>query len=362
LSKVKIGVLGAGRGAGLARAMRFAPSAELAALCDASEERLTAAAAGTGVPRTFTTYGALLDSDVDAVVVASPMPLHVQHAVQALSAGKHVLSEVTAATSLEQCWELLEAVRASGRKYMLAENYCWFRPWSVVMGMVRAGLFGEVYYGEAEQIQEFKGGLPPLESGYTWRTAELAMRQGHHYITHNLGPLYQAFGERVKTVVCLGSGQRHLAWARADSTCTLLLETTGGRLIRIRLDFFSDRPNNYTYYGLQGTGAAYEGPRAPGEEHRVYVHGRTEPGTWESLWNYADSLPEAWKRLPAEAVNDSYDGGSPLMIEEFARCILDDTRPPVDVVDALNMTAPGLCSEVSRERGGAPVEVPEFRL
>jgi len=32
------------------------------------------------------------------------------------------------------------------------------------------------------------------------------------------------------------------------------------------------------------------------------------------------------------------------------------------VVDALNMTAPGLLSEVSRERGGVPVDVPEFRL
>ena len=342
--------------------MRFAPSAQLVALCDENEERLAGAAAATGAERTFTTYEALLDSDVDAVLVASPMPLHVQHSVQALRAGKHVLSEVTAATSMEQCWELLEAVRASTCKYMLAENYCWFRPWSVVMGMVRAGLFGDVYYGETEQIQEFKGGLPPLESGYTWRTAELAMRQGHHYITHDLGPLYWAFGERVKTVVCMGSGQRHIPWAVADTTCTVLLETTGGRLIRIRLDFFSDRPNNYTYYGLQGTGAAYEGPRAAGEEHRVYVHGRTAPGTWESLWNYSDYLPEAWKSLPEEAVNDSFDGGSPLMIEEFARCILDDTRPPIDVVDALNMTAPGLLSEVSRQRGGAALEVPEFVL
>jgi hypothetical protein len=49
------------------------------------------------------------------------------------------------------------------------------------------------------------------------------------------------------------------------------------------------------------------------------------------------------------------------MIEDFARCIIQDARPPIDVIDALNMTAPGLLSEVSRERGGAPVEVPEFK-
>jgi len=369
VDKVKIGVLGARRGAGLAKAMRFAPSAELTALCDMNEERMAGAVAavaelaGAGPrppTRTFTTYEALLDSDVDAVLVASPMPLHVEHSVQALRAGKHVLSEVNAATSIEQCWELLATVRQTGRKYMLAENYCWYRPWTLVMGMVKAGLFGEVYYGEAEQLQEFKGGFP--NPGANWRVDELAMRQGHHYITHDLGPVYQACGERIKTVICMGSGQRHIPWAVADSTVTVLCETETGKQIRIRLDFFSDRPNSFTYYGLQGTGAAYEGPHAPGEEHRVYVHGRTERGQWESLWNYAEYLPESWQALPEEAVNDSYDGGSPIMIEEFARSIIDDTKPPVDVVDALNMTAPGLMSEVSRAKGGQPVDVPEFKL
>jgi predicted dehydrogenase len=362
MNRVKIGVLGAGRGAGLAKSMQLAPGAELWALCDANEERLAGAAADTGVSRTFTSYEALLDSEVEAIIVASPMPLHVQHSVQALQAGKHVLSEVNSATTLEQCWELLEAVRDSGLKYMLAENYCWFRPWSLVMGMVRAGLFGDIYYGEAEQLQELKAHLVPPHEGYNWRTAELAMRLGHHYITHDLGPIYWAMGERIKTVACTGSRQRHLPWAVADSTCTVMMETVSGKQIRIRLDFFSDRPMSYTYYGLQGTTAAYEGPRAPGEEHKVYVHGKTPRGQWESLWNYQQYLPESWQSLPPEAQTDTYDGGTPLMLEDFARCILDDTRPPVDIIDSLNMTAPGLLSEVSRAQGGKPVEVPEFIL
>jgi len=362
MDTVRIGVLGAGRGASLARAMRHAPSAELAALCDENEARLAQAAATLGVETTYTRYEEMLDTDLDAILVASPMPLHVPHSVLALRAGKHVLSEVTAATGLEQCWELLEAVQASGRKYMLAENYCYFRPWSLVVSLVQAGLFGELYYGEADQIQEFKGGFPHPATGYNWRTAELALRRGHQYITHNLGPLYQVFRERIQTVVCLGSGQHHLDWAKADDTCVVLCQTVSGKLLRIRLDFFSDRPNNFTYYGLQGTGASYEAPRGPRDEHKVYVHGQTQPGTWQSLWDYEEYLPEAWRELPAELVSNSFDGGDTLMIEDFARCILEDTRPPIDVIDALNMTAPGLLSEVSRERGGAPVEVPEFRL
>jgi predicted dehydrogenase len=303
----------------------------------------------------------MLDSDLDAVIVASPMPLHVAHSVQAMRAGKHVLSEVTAATTIEQCWELFEAVKATGRKHMLAENYCYMRPWMIVLGMVRAGLFGEVYYGESDQIQEFKRGLPHPDTGYNWRTAELAMRQGHQYITHDLGPLYQAFNERIKTVACMGSGQHHLAWAKADDTCVLLLQTVSGKLMRIRLDFFSNRPNNYEYLGLQGTKAGYEAPRGPKDEHKIYIEGKTPRNTWQSLWDFAEYLPEPWKRLPPEAVSSNYDSGKWLMLEDFAQCILTDTRPPIDVIDALNMTAPGLMSEVSRQRGGVPVEVPEFK-
>lgn len=360
MDQVEIGVLGAGRGVGLAHAMRYAPSAKLVAICDVNAERLDQAAAAAGVRRTYTSYEAMLNADLEAVLVATPMPLHVEHSVAALRAGKHVLSEVTAATSMEQCWELLEAVKASGCKYMLAENYCYMRPWSVVVGMVQAGLFGELYYGEADQIQEFKGGFPHPDTGYNWRTSELALRRGHQYITHNLGPLYSAFRERIRTVACFGSGQHHLAWAKADDTCVVLLETVSGKLLRIRLDFFSDRPNNFTYLGLQGTRAAYEAPRGPKDEHKVYVEGQTPRGTWQSLWDFEEYLPETWRKMAAEAVDDGYSGGDSLMIEEFAQCILEDTRPPIDVVDALNMTAPGLLSEVSRERGGAPVEVPEF--
>jgi predicted dehydrogenase len=269
---------------------------------------------------------------------------------------------VTAATSIEQCWELLETVRAAKRKYMLAENYCYMRPWMLVLNLVKAGVFGTVYYGEADQIQDFKKGLPHPSAGYNWRTAELAMRHGHQYITHDLGPLYQAFQERIKTVVCQGSGQHHLDWAKADDTCVLLLQTVSGKLLRIRLDFFSNRPCNYEYYGLQGTKAGYEAPRGPKDEHKIYVEGQTPRNTWQSLWDFSEHLPEGWKRLPPEVANNGYDGGAPLMIEDFAQCIQKDTRPPIDVVDALNMTAPGLLSEVSRQRNGAPVDVPEFSL
>ena len=360
MDKVKIGVLGAGRGASLAAAMVQAPSAELTALCDPDADRLQQAVEKTGVTRTCDTYEALLDSDVDAVVVATPMPLHVEHSIQALRAGKHVLSEVTAATTIDQCWELVEAVRSTGMKYMLAENYCYIRPWSVVRGMVDAGVLGELYYGEADQIQDFKGGFPHPDTGYNWRTSELAMRRGHQYITHNLGPLYVVFKERMTSVVCLGSGQHKVPWAKADDTCIVLCRTETGKLLRIRLDFFSTRPSNYTYMGVQGTKGCYEASQGPTDFHKVYVEGRCEPGQWRDLSEFEQYLPDYWQRVPAESQSAGYAGGDGVMIEEFARAILTNTDPPVNVIDAVNMTAPGILSEQSAEQGGKPIDVPAF--
>jgi len=101
-------------------------------------------------------------------------------------------------------------------------------------------------------------------------------------------------------------------------------------------------------------------PREAGERHKVYIQGQTPPGTWQDLAEFQEHLPDAYHAVPAD-MRDNYAGGDGVMLQAFARSILDDTRPPVDVYDAVNMTAPGILSELSAQRGGEPVEVPDFR-
>ncbi len=48
-------------------------------------------------------------------------------------------------------------------------------------------------------------------------------------------------------------------------------------------------------------------------------------------------------------------------LRDFVDSILHDTRPPIDVYDAMDFTVPGLVSEQSIANGGMPVEVPDFR-
>ena len=83
----------------------------------------------------------LAQANVDAVVLSTPLQLHAPQALQALAAGKHVLSEVIAATTLDECWALIAAVQRSGLKYMFAENSCYRRENMLVLNMVEQGLF-----------------------------------------------------------------------------------------------------------------------------------------------------------------------------------------------------------------------------
>lgn len=83
---------------------------EATALCDIDEDRLTERADYHGTPNRFTDFDRMLESDVNLIFVATPMHLHVPQTLAALSAGKHVMSEVTAAVSVEQCRELLSGV------------------------------------------------------------------------------------------------------------------------------------------------------------------------------------------------------------------------------------------------------------
>src|SRR4051794_5578188 len=161
----------------------------------------------------------MLATDVDAVVVATPMPFHAPQAALALEAGKHVLSEVPAATDLEQCWRLVQAVRASGRRYMMAENYCYMKPNVLVRELARRGMFGDLYFGEGEYIHELKG----LNERTPWRRRWQTGRNGNTYPTHSLGPLLQWFDDRVVSVACFGSGHhyrdpRGAAYQNEDTT------------------------------------------------------------------------------------------------------------------------------------------------
>ena len=108
------------------------------------------------MPAVFYSLDELLKTDVEAVVLATPIPDHANHVVAALGAGKHVLSEVTCATTMEDCLRIANAVKTAKGKYMMEENYCYYRPLTIVQNMIKAGLLGDIYYGESDYLMDFQ--------------------------------------------------------------------------------------------------------------------------------------------------------------------------------------------------------------
>ncbi|MBC7527872.1 MAG: Gfo/Idh/MocA family oxidoreductase, partial [Chthonomonadaceae bacterium] len=151
---LKIGIVGK-RGLSFLSGLRSLAGVEVLAFCEQNPQTLQTEADKHGIPQRFAEYTAMLDK-VDAVVVATPMPLHVPQSVLALGAGKHVLSEVTAAVSIDECWQLLDAVKSSGKTYFFAENYCFLEPNVLIGELVKKGLFGDLYFGEGEYLHEVR--------------------------------------------------------------------------------------------------------------------------------------------------------------------------------------------------------------
>jgi hypothetical protein len=400
-TRVRLAVVGGNRGGYIARLIgRFPEQVSLAAICDTDEAVLRYWGNRQPQVRTFAEYESLLGwGEFDAVFLATPYPLHARQAIAALEAGKHVLSEVVAATTLEECWALVEAVEHTGRVYMMAENYCYQRPNMMVANMVEQGVFGEIVYAEGAYIHDTRDLAFNADGSLAWR-GELHRRYNRNrYPTHSLGPIAQWLrlgrpgGDRLLAAASFASGSFSLSrWAanaygpdhpaatpgffRQGDTVVTVLTTEKGRLIILRGDYVSPRPHNMTHYALQGTQASYLAARHPGVDPLVWIEGLSPtPGmhadgagsapqeaVWEPLWRYADVYEHPrWVAAGARAAAAGHGGGDFFVIEDFLKAIIDGEKPAIDVYDAVTWSSIIPLSEQSLAAGGAPVAVPDFR-
>lgn len=109
-ARVRLAVVGGRRGGSFNKALEvFSDKVELTAICDTDDVVRQKWAEQYPHLRLFDRFDELLEWDgCDAVLLATPVQLHARQSIQALLAGKHVLSEVVAATTLDECWELIE--------------------------------------------------------------------------------------------------------------------------------------------------------------------------------------------------------------------------------------------------------------
>jgi len=368
--KLNIGIAGAcGRGASFKAACDALESVRIHAVCDVNRDGLDAAAERLGAAEKYTDYETMLEkSDLDAVIIGTPMQFHVPQAISALERNLHVLSEVPAGVSIEECKLLVQAAKASRGVYMMAENYTYTRSNAIVREIARQGFFGTPYYAEGEYLHELK----QLNEVTRWRRRWQTGINGITYPTHSLGPIVQwmsaATGacERVVSVCCAGSG-RHYRDPRGDfyeneDSCVMLCRTSSGGLVKIRVDMLSDRPHAMTNYSLQGTDGCYESSRAAGEPDRIWLRSRCEPNQWLHLADIEDEfLPEFWRETPDAARMAGHGGGDYFELLDFADAAAGSRPPVIGIHESMDMTLPGLVSQQSIVEGCRWLDVPDSR-
>lgn len=121
-----VGLIGCGgRGGSLAKALLDTTDARLVALCDLFDEQIEAVRQRTGVaaPRTYRDLEKLLASDVDAVIIATPVFLHAEHFEAAVQAGKHIYVEKPAAADVEGCKRIMRAADAADRSLNITMGF-----------------------------------------------------------------------------------------------------------------------------------------------------------------------------------------------------------------------------------------------
>ena len=142
-SKLKVAVLGTNIGCTLhVRALRAA-GFDVTALVGRDAERTAARAAHFGIPGAFTEIGPVIDSDADAIVIATPPESHHRFALAVIAAGKHVLCEKPFALDAGQAKEMRDAAIQADIAHMVVHEFRWFAANAMLRRLLRGAELGQ---------------------------------------------------------------------------------------------------------------------------------------------------------------------------------------------------------------------------
>lgn len=400
--KARIALIGVGlRGRNHLNVLLRRDDVELTAICDIDPEALKKSQEmvnkfGRKAPKEFTgsdaAYLKLLEEDnIDGVIISTPWLWHTRMAVDTMKAGKYAGIEVSAANTLEECWDLVNTFEATGKPVMILENVCYRRDVMAVLQMVREGLFGELIHlecGYQHDLREVKfnngkqpygGGVEFGEKGYSearWRTAHSIHRNGDVYPTHGAGPAAQYLninrGNRFDYLTSTASkarglhkyivdqaGEDHpnakIKWKLGD-VITTVIRTVNGETITVQHDTNSPRPYSLGFR-VQGTNGIWMDLN-----NSLYIEGVSEKAhRWESDEEYMKKYDHPlWQKYGEKATGAGHGGMDFFVIHAFVESIKRQARVPLDAYDAAAWSAITPLSEQSIAGGSEPVFFPDF--
>lgn len=382
--KIRLAVLGTGpRWMSLTDIYTQHPQVEVVAVCDFAEGLAEEAAAKqqreTGTtPKIFKSYEDMAKNAVyDAIFITCDPDIQVDYAVAEMNRGIHVMTEVPAAYTIEQCHALVNAVRKTGVKYQLAEQTRYWHFIQKWRQMAQAGEFGKIYYAEGEYLhfepewdyfrnKNTKKRIWTGDASYdkdpdferTWRYRAFA--DPIWYLPHELSPLLSITGGRITHVSCLGTRLGSYAVEgieTRDMECALMYNSNDA-IFSLRAGFTTPfghkRDTSAHWYQIKGTQKSVEWARSELDVAKEYVHGKG----WVEHPEWCCADPDSAEEFKRAA----HGGADYYPMYYFADAILNDKTPPMDVYLAVETAAPAILAAESARKGGIKLEVPDFRL
>ena len=398
---LKVGLIGVGlRGTNHLNNVLLREDVEVTAICDIDPARITIALdkiseKGKKKPKVFDksdyAYRDLLDmEDVDAVIISTPWLWHTRMAKDSMLAGKYAGLEVSAANTMEECWDLVNTHEETGTHLMILENVNYRRDVLAVLNMVKQNIFGELvhfrcgYQHDLRFVKLNDGktayglGVEFGEKGISeaaWRTQHSLLRNADVYPTHGVGPIAvmcdinrgnrfssissnASKGIGIHNYIVKHGGKDHpnakLKFKQGD-VITSTIETTNGETIIVTHDCNLPRPYSLGFR-VQGANGLWEK-----DGDRMYIEGQSKPHRWDSSKEWLEKYDHPlWKKYGEHATGAGHGGMDFFVIHAFVESAKRNIAPPMDAYDAAAWSAITPLSEVSIENNGEPQDFPDF--
>lgn len=365
--KINVAIVGLGFGAEFISIYQQHPDAQLYAICQRNPEKLNAIGEAFRVTRRYTDFDELLkDPSVDAVHINTPIQNHAEQSLKALRAGKHVACTVPMATTVEECRQIVEAVRDTGLTYMMMETVVYSREFLFVKEMYEKGEMGKLQFLRASHQQEMAGwpgyweGLPPM-----------------HYATHCVAPIVALAKADAEYVSCLGSGRidEHLISKYgspfAIETCHIKLRHSD-LAAEVTRSLFNTARQYRESFDVYGSKKSFEWTLV---EHEAHVIHTGETPSRVKAPDYAHLLPPPIRHFTTGGVYDAdnhqhlsfiqgagHGGSHPHLAHVFIDALMHDKDPFPNARQSANITCVGILAHESAMQGGKIMQLPAFTL
>jgi predicted dehydrogenase len=370
---IRVAIIGLGFGAEFIPIYQKYPGAEIHAICRRDRQGLDECGQRYGIKARYTDYRELLkDPDVDAVHINSPIPDHAWMSVEALKAGKHVACTVPMGTSIDECRQIVDAQRKSGKIYMMMETVVYSREYLFVKELYDKGELGRLQFLRGSHQQDMDGwpdywpGLPPM-----W------------YATHCVSPCLAILGKHAQHVVCHGSGRiRDELIGRYGSpfaveTATFAIKDSDVAAEVTRTLFDVARQYRESF-DATGSKKSFEWQQVENEDPVIHTKSTPERPLTEpeipkrvKVPDYAHLLPEPIRRFTQpSAIQDAdhlsflqgggHGGSHPHLVHAFLSAVKGERPALPDAATSANWTMVGLCAHESALKGGEKIVIPTF--